>query len=530
MGCVVEKWRQDPYYGYVAVVKTGGEAVGDFSGWVKGAFQDVVELPPGVYKLASGEECVVEPFTYPWHLPVPYMAADWGGVAELRIYAPEEPEVVKGTVYKLADVGPFSIYLATTASSRYEVRCCGKRVRGAAAVPAGEPPAVAMYEVLPDRASNRLGCRNLKADFCGGTLKDVAELAYWASAFSDFLYLHPIYPAMSYHRYDVVDHFQVDERLGGWQAFYALKSRLSELKMGLVLDVVLYHVGLRSSMFPAGPFLLRDPAAARLAKALADAYPQRHLRELLQGEPPYDTFLKVWLMPRIDYTRPEAVEYAKKVVEFWAARAEGLRLDVSHGIPPGVWKEALAPASGRYVFGEHVGNPASFFSVIRGFTAYLLYGAFLKWGEGAQQVAKAINTYIALTPPTSMAYMNTFLDNHDVDRAAARLKLADELAGAYAVLFALPGVPSIYAGSECGVEGLASDHSNRTPFNPCKHKLVEWFKKLYKVRRSWKLGRGPVYAEARRGVLKIRRWGTEVEVKRGTVVFSNTYNVVELFF
>lgn len=526
----MEKWRQDPYYGYVAVVKTRGEAVGDFSGWIKGAFRDSVELPPGVYRLADGEDCVVEPFKYPWHFSSPYMAADWGGVAELRIYAPEEPELSKGDVYKLAEVGPYSIYLGVSPGAKYEVRCCGKRTRGVAAASAGAPPAVAMYEVLPDRAADRLGCRDLRMDFCGGTLRDVASLASWASAFADFLYLHPIYPAMSYHRYDVVDHFQVDERLGGWQAFYALRERLSQLKMGLVLDVVLYHVGLRSPMFPEGPFQLRDPAASRLAKALADAYPRRRLRELFRGEPPYDTFLKVWLMPRIDYARPEAVEYAKRVVEFWAARAEGLRLDVSHGIPPGVWKEALSPASGRYVFGEHVGNPAPFFSVIRGFTAYLLYGAFLKWGEGPEQVAKAINAYIALTPPASLAYMNTFLENHDVDRAATLLKSDGALAGAYAALFALPGVPSIYAGGECGEEGQASDHTNRTPFTPCRHPLVEWLKRLYNIRRMWRLGRGPAYAEARRGVLKIRGWGVEAEVRNGRAVFSNTSETIDLIF
>jgi cyclomaltodextrinase len=44
------------------------------------------------YRLEDGD-CVVEPPRYPWHFPTPYMAADWGDVVELRIYAPETPEV-----------------------------------------------------------------------------------------------------------------------------------------------------------------------------------------------------------------------------------------------------------------------------------------------------------------------------------------------------------------------------------------------------------------------------------------------------
>ena len=49
MACRVERWRSDPYYGAVAVVKAGnGYVVGDFSGWIRGAFQKYVELPPGL--------------------------------------------------------------------------------------------------------------------------------------------------------------------------------------------------------------------------------------------------------------------------------------------------------------------------------------------------------------------------------------------------------------------------------------------------------------------------------------------------
>jgi len=138
----------------VAVVKAGdGYVVGDISGWIRGAFQKYVELPPGAYKLEDGD-CVVEPPRYPWHFPTPYMAADWGDVMELRIYAPETPEVSGGEVTKLAEVGPFAVYLGTTRRRRYEVRCCGK-TRGFRSPPAAaSPPVTAMYEVLPDRAAD----------------------------------------------------------------------------------------------------------------------------------------------------------------------------------------------------------------------------------------------------------------------------------------------------------------------------------------------------------------------------------------
>ncbi len=85
----------------------------------------------------------------------------------------------------------------------------------------------------------------------------------------------------------------VDERLGGWAAFVALRDALRRAGMRLVLDVVLYHVGLRNQLFPEGSFILKSPEQARLVKEAALRLPQSLFRELTRGEPPYETFLRV---------------------------------------------------------------------------------------------------------------------------------------------------------------------------------------------------------------------------------------------
>ena len=530
MACSVVKWRSDPFYGRVAVVKAGGGyIVGDFTGWIRGAFKEVVELPPGRYAVASGdgaEECLVEPPEYPWHFSVPYMGVDWGDVAEIRIYAPEPPEVSGSRVVKLLEGEPFSIYAAVVRSRRYEVRCCGK-VKRYRRPPLVEMPSInAMYEVLPDRAADRTGCRDLRRQFCGGTLKDVAEIALSASEFSDALYLHPIYPAMSYHRYDVVDHLDVDERLGGWAAFAALKDALNGRGMKLVLDLVLYHVGLRNPLFPNGPFIIRDQSFTALVKSLADFMPRSALTGLLLGEPPYDTFLKVWLMPRLDYSDRRAVQYARGVVEFWAPKVDGFRLDVAHGVPPSAWEEILAPARGRYILGEHVGNPAPFYKVIKGFTAYILYGELAK-SSSFSTIPDAINKYLALTPPGALPYMNTFIENHDTDRAVTTM--GGLVTAGYAVIFTLPGIPSVYAGGECGVGGKASDHTNRAPYKPCPGShIAHTLRALYKARREFGLWRGPAWAEQKRGRIIINRPGTRAEIGTNKITIIGAERLQEI--
>lgn len=47
----------------------------------------------------------------------------------------------------------------------------------------------------------------------------------------------------------------------------------------------------------------------------------------------------------------------------------------------------------------------------------------------------------------------TFLDNHDEDRIASKLKVKEHLYPVYTCLMTLPGIPSIYYGGEWGTEG-----------------------------------------------------------------------------
>jgi len=53
------------------------------------------------------------------------------------------------------------------------------------------------------------------------------------------------------------------------------------------------------------------------------------------------------------------------------------------------------------------------------------------------------------------------LENHDLDTAKTVLGGALEMG--YALIYSLPGVPSVYACDKCAEEGKAADHTNRRP-------------------------------------------------------------------
>ena len=55
----------------------------------------------------------------------------------------------------------------------------------------------------------------------------------------------------------------------------------------------------------------------------------------------------------------------------------------------------------------------------------------------------------------------SFADNHDVNRVASQLKNPAHLYPLYSLLFTLPGIPSIYYGSEWGIEGKRTSRSDQ---------------------------------------------------------------------
>lgn len=59
----------------------------------------------------------------------------------------------------------------------------------------------------------------------------------------------------------------------------------------------------------------------------------------------------------------------------------------------------------------------------------------------------------------------SFIDNHDVDRIISKLKEKEHIYPIYTLLYTLPGIPSIYYGSEWGIEGH-KEGGNDDPLRP----------------------------------------------------------------
>lgn len=80
-----------------------------------------------------------------------------------------------------------------------------------------------------------------------------------------------------------------------------------------------------------------------------------------------------------------------------------------------------------------------------------------------------------------------FVDNHDVVRIASVLENENHLPAVYGLLFAMPGIPSVYYGSEWGVKGEKNngDEALRPAFDKPEFNLLsEFIKKLVEIHKS----------------------------------------------
>ncbi len=80
-----------------------------------------------------------------------------------------------------------------------------------------------------------------------------------------------------------------------------------------------------------------------------------------------------------------------------------------------------------------------------------------------------------------------FVDNHDVNRLASTLSNHSHLCNVYTLLYTMPGVPSLYYGSEWGAEGdkKNGDPSLRPSFAaPEWNELTDWISKLAEAKKG----------------------------------------------
>ena len=370
------------------------------------------------------------------------------------------------------------------------------------------------YQIMPDRFAMGLESKDPVTgdeNLYGGDLRGVRNhLDHLSRLGVNGLYLTPIFESKTYHGYDVEDYFHVAGRLGGDAEFEPLVRELKARGIKLVLDGVFHHTSFfhpyfqdlirkgegseyrefyRTTGFPVLPEEFIEILSSRLP------WGEKYLR--LKGmERNYESFFSVWLMPRLNHDSRRVREFMVNVMRYWLERgADGWRLDVAHGVPPGVWREVRERMpEDAYLVGEVMDDARLWlFEAFHGVMNYRLYDALLRFFVteeiGAEEFLNELELLSAYYGPAEYFTYN-FLDNHDTERFLDLVNGdVEKYLCALAFLMTYRGIPSIFYGDEIGLrgngEGMAS---GRTPmrWNPenWNTKVLTVTKELINLRRS----------------------------------------------
>jgi cyclomaltodextrinase / maltogenic alpha-amylase / neopullulanase len=325
----------------------------------------------------------------------------------------------------------------------------------------------------------------------GGDLIGVVEkLDYLQDLGVTALYFNPIFQSASNHRYHTHDYYKVDPLLGGDEAFDTLMAACKERGMRVVLDGVFNHAS--RGFFQFNDVLENgDGSPWRDWFTFAGDFPVNAYDHNLP--PGYSAWVGLHALPKLNTDNPQVREYLMQVGEYWLRKGiDGWRLDVPDEITTeGFWEEfrqrvrAINPEA--WIVGEIWEITPEFLEGDR-FDALMNYPftsaalafcgrdrvvkdlqddrGYDPWPgiDGLTYADKIDGLLAAYDWNVTRAQLN-LLDSHDTARAITIL--GDDIRSlelATTLLFTYPGAPSIYYGSEIGIDGGLPDKWARKTF------------------------------------------------------------------
>lgn len=338
------------------------------------------------------------------------------------------------------------------------------------------------------------------------------------------VYFSPIFQS-SYHGYDTKDYYKVDERLGTNADFKEVCEQLHKNDIRIILDGVFNHVGRE---FWAFKDVQINGVDSKYCSWFADL--NFNSKSPMGDEFNYQSWNGCYDLVKLNLKNEEVINHLLQAVSAWIDEfdIDGLRLDAADSIDFEFFKVLKTFVEGKkkdfWLMGEVIhgdynkwANPESLDSV----TNYECYkGIYSSHNDKNYfEIAYSLNRLFGPGGIYKNLCLYNFVDNHDVNRLASTLKKPEYIYNSYILLYTMPGVPSLYYGSEYGLKGVKGNGTD-LPLRPELEfgKIDEQDDKLFELIK--KLGNIRINSEA----LKYGNY-EQVVVKNEQFIFSrNTDN------
>ena len=362
-------------------------------------------------------------------------------------------------------------------------------------------------------------------DYFGGDLAGITEkLDDIAALGADILYLNPICEAHSNHRYNTADYKKVDPLLGTDDDFRRLCEEAHARGMKVLLDGVYSHTGDDSVYFN------KYARYASLGAYQSEDSPYYDWYSFGKTRDEYRCWWNIDTLPEINENVESFSSFITGeggVIDHWMALgADGVRLDVADELPDGFLDKVRVAVKrhgeDKFVLGEvwedasnkisHGGRRHYFDGrQLDGVMNYPFRTAILEYmlSGNAGRFMRQVHVIVLHYPKEALDVCMNMLGTHDTERvltaltgvnlegknrqAQAALQISAQkqrhakklLRAAAAILYLLPGIPSVYYGDEAGMAG-AKDPFNRAyfPWGNEDTALIHYFRSLGAIRRT----------------------------------------------
>ncbi|MBD1395678.1 alpha-glucosidase C-terminal domain-containing protein [Pontibacter sp. JH31] len=325
-----------------------------------------------------------------------------------------------------------------------------------------------------------------------------SKLDYLSGLGIQGVWLMPMSPSPSYHKYDVTDYYGIHPDYGTMADFKEFVNEAHKRNIKVVIDLVLNHSGSDHPWFveaakneksPYRDYYVwahkDDPQTKGEGKTTGDdSHNVKQWHEVKGSDYKYYGFF--WGgMPDLNFDNPKVRQEAYKIGRYWLEEVgvDGFRLDAARHIFTDdrqadnhqFWEEFRAEMQkvkpDVYLVGEVWAEADIVAPYTKGLPA--LFNFEMSW-KMLEALNKGTGDSLAIHHDRIMAFYKnvnpdfidaTILSNHDQNRIMSEVNgdMNKAKMGA-ALLLTLPGSPYIYYGEEIGMKGKKPDEQIREPF------------------------------------------------------------------